>query len=720
MKKTPYFMICFLSISLAINPPSEGKIPAEMIQNFKNQNIGDSYGNPGWIKKIANSRNIQNRDIQMHFNIPVLLGKYSDVSNTYFSASDFEDLLFDNNPNGTMSEYYNEISYGAFQVDGDANGWYQSSMSMSQSVENTRAYVADIAALADDDFNYALYDNDGPDNIPNSGDDDGYVDGIIIVYSGCGAEWGPGNSNLWPHQSSLGNYEYITNDLGANGEKIIVSTYAVNPELAGGGDCITDRIRPMGVYAHEFGHILGLPDLYDRDSQNGNSAGVGEWCLMASGSWLGFAGTRPAHMSSWCKIKLGWLDPVVVDQNITNVSISDFAVSGSVLKVWEDDYFWSRYFLIENRQKTGFDSGIRGEGLLVYHVDENQSYGLNAMSGGSVNDDVSRKLVDIEEADGNDDLDLDHNRGDSGDSFPGATNNRTFNNSSYPSSNSQDNVETNISFVNISNSDSIMYLDIEYRHQNGYVIAHDERGMSYFGFGNSTSSDKWAAVEFTAEYDGYLTEVDFGVRSAISWELTIYESFNGTSPGQSLMPSKVGYADNSGWLSVAIDSLPISSGQKFFIAVKFADDTYSVPFDNISPNTGTSYYSIDGINFSNVLSSYGNANIRAKISTDRFLAVVNKPIMPKNISLLSNFPNPFNPTTNISYNLDSNGKVKITIHDMLGRLVTTLIDKNQNAGFNSINWNGTNIKNELVAGGVYIYTIQFGNSIISKKMVLLK
>ncbi len=48
-----------------------------------------------------------------------------------------------------------------------------------------------------------LYDNDGPDNIPNSGDDDGYVDGIIIVYSGCGAEWSPGNSNIWPHQSSV-------------------------------------------------------------------------------------------------------------------------------------------------------------------------------------------------------------------------------------------------------------------------------------------------------------------------------------------------------------------------------------------------------------------------------------------------------------------------------------------------------------------------------------
>ena len=200
----------------------------------------------------------------------------------------------------------------------------------------------------------------------------------------------------------------------------------------------------------------------------------------------------------------------------------------------------------------------------------------------------------------------------------------------------------------------------------------------------------------------------------------IYDSFNGTVPGQSLMPSKIGYTDNSGWLSAAIDSIPVSLGQKFFISVKFADDTYSVPFDNNSPSAGNSYYSTDGINFSDVLSSYGNANIRAKISTDRFLALNDKPVMPKNIKLFSNFPNPFNPVTNISYNLSSKGKVKVTIHDMLGRIVTTLIDRSQNAGFNSITWNGTNIKNELVAGGVYIYTIQFDKSAISKKMVLLK
>ena len=109
------------------------------------------------------------------------------MSSTYFNAGDYETLLFGDNETGSMKEYYHEISYGNFSVDGDAGGWYNSSSTMQQAVDNTREYVSNVASLADGDFDYGLYDNDGPDNIPNSGDDDGYVDGIIVVYSGCGA-----------------------------------------------------------------------------------------------------------------------------------------------------------------------------------------------------------------------------------------------------------------------------------------------------------------------------------------------------------------------------------------------------------------------------------------------------------------------------------------------------------------------------------------------------
>ena len=165
----------------AINPPKNGIFPEGVLDRMEEQGIGRDYGNQGWVNKISEWRSNSHRDAQLEFNIPVLLGKYSDVSSTYFSASDFQNLLFDNNATGTMKEYYHEISYGNFLVDGVAGGWYQSNYSMINAVDQPKQFVAEIASLADPDFNFAEFDNDGPDNIPNSGDDDGYVDGIIVV-----------------------------------------------------------------------------------------------------------------------------------------------------------------------------------------------------------------------------------------------------------------------------------------------------------------------------------------------------------------------------------------------------------------------------------------------------------------------------------------------------------------------------------------------------------
>ena len=349
--KTLGALIFMISIAMGIVPSREGGFPAGVLENLSNQGIGEVFGDPGWMKKIADLKSQNLRNIQSEFNLPVLLGKYAG-STTYFNASNFDELLFGDNPSGSLIEYYNEISYGQFQMDGLVSGWYQSSLNQSQAVEDVRQYVAEIASLADSDLDYGQFDNDGPDNIPNSGDDDGYVDGIAVVYPGCLS----GSNNLWAHQSSLGGNAYVTNDLRPNGEYIVVNSYIVCPELPGSDNCITTDPSPMGLYAHEFGHILGLPDLYDRDDTNGDSEGLGEWCLMASGNWLGWYGDTPAHMSAWCKIQMGWIDPIVSNVQETNVAIAQVATSPTAIKVWEDDYRSNRYFLIENR-----DNSIKNE-----------------------------------------------------------------------------------------------------------------------------------------------------------------------------------------------------------------------------------------------------------------------------------------------------------------------------------------------------------------------
>ena len=926
------FILIYSVVLKGINPPQVGNFPSGFWDKMEQQGIGQVYGDPGWLRKIADWKNNPLRDAQLEFYLPVLLGQYADVTETYFDAVDFQNLLFDDNPTGTMKEYYNEISYGNFLVDGTADGWYQSTYTMAQAVDNVKQYVAEIAELADPDFDYTQFDNDGPDNIPNSGDDDGYVDGIIVVYSGCGAEWYPGNDNIWPHKSSLGSYEYETDDLGANGSNVIVKSYAVNPELAGGGDCYTNTIRPIGVYAHEFGHILGLPDLYDRDDSNGDSEGIGHWCLMASGSWQGWGGDTPAHMSSWCKSEMGWLEPVVLSSDEISLNIPQVETNPYAVKIWEDDYFWSRYFLVENRQPVGFDSDLEGPGLIIYHVDENRRYGSYRYSSGPANDDETHKLVDVEEADGLDDMDNEVNRGDAGDPFPGTSNNFTFNDNSYPSASRYDNTETGIAVFNISSSDSLMTADVNIRPQYGYAIAYDELGMSGSGWGYNDSRTHFGGVLFTPDVSGFLTEVDVGIRKApIDFHILVYNSFDGTSPG-TLIDSVAGYADDATWFSVPIDTVSVSAGVDFFIAVRM-DTSYAISVDRWSERDYRSYFSGNGMTYSTGIADYGDINLRAKISeegidnnapiasdglfttnedtdysgtfsasdaegdsltysildsTDNGTLILSDPIsgtftyspienfngsdsltfsvsdgilldtgtvnitvvglndapssfalseqdsvyitmdnfatdsisftwdesidvdgdellydftaslivngqvkaeynsssltiremkidhqsvfdeifaaqamfgeiewdvsvrdsmvevtsengaltlgvnasaavlsingelLPEVFSLHQNYPNPFNPVTKLRYDLPENGHVNITIYDMLGREVKTLINQTQDAGYRSIIWDATNDYGKPVSAGIYLYQIQAGEYMQTKKMVLLK
>ena len=714
-------LIIFIhGLSYAINPPQKGNIPDIFLESFKLQNIGTYDGDAGWIKKIKSSSRDLSRDAQLVFNLPVIMGKFSDVSSTYFSSSDFRNLLFGDNPTGSMKDYYDEVSYGIFSVDGTVSGWYNSSYSMLEAQNDAKSYVSELAFLADNDINYAEYDNDGPDNIPNSGDDDGYVDGLAVVYSGCGPDWYPTNNSIWPHKSRLGSKQYISDDMGANGNNIIVDTYFVSPELAGGGECFTDVIRPMGVYAHEFGHILGLPDFYDRDHSDGYSSGLGEWCLMASGSWLGWGGDTPAHMSAWCKEELGWITATTLIENSSSVEIADASSEPFAIKIWEDDFHWNRYFLIENRQKVGFDSDLMGTGLMIYHIDENRSYGSGYWSGGPVNNDATHKMIDIEEADGLDQLDLGENRGDVGDIFPGASSNANFNSGSYPNSNTYGNQETGISVENIYELNGTIISDISVKTQNGYAICYDEKGISGRGFGTNFAQYTYGGVLFDPPNSGNLVQIDVGVKDApISYEILVYDSFNGSNPGNLIYSQEI-YFEENGWHSIDIEPYEVLSNDEFFIAVKIYS-SYAISYDgDPEMSSRRSYYSSDGINYQNYISDYGNINIRSKVRFSDDLHIQKNKLKPNYITLHSAYPNPFNPITSLRYDLPNDGLVNITIYDMMGRIVKTLVNSSQTAGFKSVQWNATNDRNEPVSAGLYLYTIQIGEFRQTKKMVLLK
>ena len=149
-----------------------------------------------------------------------------------------------------------------------------------------------------------------------------------------------------------------------------------------------------GLIAHELGHDLGLPDLYDR-TQDEDSAGIGVWGLMASGDGLGEpSGASPSHLCAWSKVFLRWVEPLIVTNDLLNQTIHEVESNPEIflLPIVGPNSTSVEYFLVENRQKTGYDKELPHGGLLIWHVNP-------LKLGNGNNDDETQKLVDLECAD---------------------------------------------------------------------------------------------------------------------------------------------------------------------------------------------------------------------------------------------------------------------------------------------------------------------------------
>ncbi|MEL6834256.1 MAG: M6 family metalloprotease domain-containing protein [Bacteroidota bacterium] len=341
-----------------------------------------------------------------------------------------------NGSSGSFRDYYIDISYGLLTVNTDVEGWY--------TAENNRATYG-IESLANRNFRNAVplireavdaAEAAGVDWSQYDGDGDGRVDVVEVIHSGRGAEESSNVADIWSHRWVL-----AAEGLSVTYDGKIINDYIIQPEKYG-----STNIANIGVLVHEFGHALGLPDLYDTD---GSSRGIGRWCCMAGGTWNN-GGRTPAHFSAWCKEELGWIDPVELSGSgsITDMDFSDNTDETYRFNTPDSD----QYFLLENRQKTGWDSYIPGEGLAIYHIDASQSTNANE----------NRRLVEVEQADGDEDLNGNGNSGDNGDLFPGSSNNDSFSCDTSPNSNTYDGGSSNIKIFNISESGTSVSFDYDF------------------------------------------------------------------------------------------------------------------------------------------------------------------------------------------------------------------------------------------------------------------
>lgn len=387
---------------------------------------------------------------------------------------------FDNIMNN-LTNYYQEVSYNQLTINYAVSGKiytlsetmkYYGADTPTQRDENLSDLIYDSIMIADPDIDFSNYDD------------------VVLWHAGAGQESDINNdtsADIWSCHAS--GFSIVVDGISIT--KIIII-----PETES-QDSISRGV--LGVLCHEFGHQLGLPDLYDTDK---TSQGIGEWGLMGSGNWLN-NGNTPSHLCAWSKIQLGWIKPVdlMIEGYYTINPVENYNDTAYKFSISDEEYF-----LIEFRKKTGYDSYLPGEGLLIWHIDDNQPN----------NNNESHKKVDLEEADEsyqtNNGLDGNDTTGDRGSVNDTWKNNLTgFTSTSTPNSNSYNGNNTDMSINHISQIGNVMsfvfgstLIDmgiIRFLVPSPVLVGNTYSIYSVVG-SNSLVDIYNVAVKFTVSYDG--------------------------------------------------------------------------------------------------------------------------------------------------------------------------------------------------------------------------
>ena len=312
----------------------------------------------------------------------VILAEFSDVKFTIPDTRQVFDEYFNapgalpNHVNGesanrsSVTKYFSDVSYGRFAPQFDVYG----PVSLPDSLkvyggtnstgddEDMTSLLKNSCKLLNDEIDFSQYDGNG----------DGFVDLVIVVYAGYSQSYaGNDYSCIWPKSGtrSAGTYD---------GKK--VSRYAVNAELNGFPGCWSSapykRINGIGTLCHEMCHTMGLPDFYPTGDEGlkvkGDNQAMEYWSLMDSGNYL-VNGYAPCALNAWEREAFEWIEiPTLTESG--QLDIKPIDDGGTAYRIPNDnDPTGHEYFLIENIQNIGQNYSQKGHGLLVYHVDYDET-----------------------------------------------------------------------------------------------------------------------------------------------------------------------------------------------------------------------------------------------------------------------------------------------------------------------------------------------------------
>lgn len=475
----------------------------------------------------------------------VILVKFPGRDETY-SRADFDRYFNEEGYDfegchGSFRDYYLEASYGALDMDTYVTDWITLPNSIGYycdipSDENPRPYQTlvehAVAALDATGFDFSPYDGNG----------DGHIDALCVMHQGEGRENSTGSFFIWSKM-----YSDMT-PIDIDGKTI--SFFYTVPELKQNAFDRTGvpAIRSgIGTACHEFGHMMGLDDLYDP----GDAAGIGRWGLMGNGNYLD-EGKTPCHPMMYQKIRLGWVTAENLRTSRDRIELERSDISPQVYRV-ERNMRRDEYLLLENRQQSGFDSALPGHGLIVSHVDDRIVQNV----------DPDRYKVAILQADGERDLESipgsGGNRGDAGDPFPGS--HEIFNLTPYttPSTDANSGSNSGIWITNIAeDSRKIIFdLGIAVAPDNPYWPGPDSFG--YIGFKTSGGfediSSSGTTVTFSNKKDG-TANISFPDK----FKFYFYRTKRGGGDSIEAIGVRNCTVSTNGWLSFSAgDSLSIMS-----------------------------------------------------------------------------------------------------------------------------------------------------------------